>query len=129
MSQENVELVRRLLWAFENDAESFKSMVAAEHVWFPFEDNHSPNYGIDGAMRTRSEWLDAWDEVHSDLEEVVDEGENVVASVRVTGRGKTSGANVDVRIYFHFKVRGGKVVYTFEYQDKAEALEAAGLSE
>jgi ketosteroid isomerase-like protein len=44
------------------------------------------------------------------------------------GRGKTSGAKVDVRIHFHFKVQNGKVVYTFEYEDKAEALEAAGLA-
>jgi ketosteroid isomerase-like protein len=129
MSRENVETVRRLLWAFENDPDVFASMFTPESVWFPIEDNHTPTYGIEGAMRTRTQWLDAWDEVHSDLEGVIDEGENVVASVHLTGRGKMSGANVDLRIHFHFKVRDGKVVYAFEYEDKADALEAAGLSE
>jgi ketosteroid isomerase-like protein len=129
MSQENVEVVRRLLWAFENDADAFESMLTPESVWFPFEDNHTPTYGVEGAIRTRRQWLDAWDEVRSDLEDVVDEGENVVASVHVTGRGKMSGAKVDVRIHFHFKIRDGKVVYTFEYEEKAASLQAAGLSD
>jgi ketosteroid isomerase-like protein len=129
MSRENVEIVRRMMWAFENDADAFKSFLSPDGVWFPFEDNHSPTYGIEGAMRVRTQWLDAWDEVRSEIEEVVAEHDNVVASVHIVGRGKASGAEVDVRIHFHFKVRDGKVVYTFEYLDKSEALEAAGLSE
>jgi ketosteroid isomerase-like protein len=47
--------------------------------------------------------------------------------VHLTGRGKTSGAKVDVRVHFHLKVRDGKIVYVYEHLDKAEALEAAGL--
>ena len=128
MSEESIEVVRRAIWAFENDAELFKSMQTSESVWFPFEDNHSPSYGIEGAMRIRSQWLDAWDEYRSEIEDVVAEGEDVVVSLHVNGRGKTSGVPVDVRIHFHFKVRDGKVVYTYEYLDKAAALEAAGLA-
>jgi hypothetical protein len=29
----------------------------------------------------------------------------------------------------HFRLRDGRVVYVFEHQEQAEALEAAGLSE
>jgi ketosteroid isomerase-like protein len=129
MAQENVEVVRQMLWAFENDADAFESLLSPDGVWFPFEDNHSPTHGIDGAMKTRRRWLDAWDEVRTDLEDVAAKDENVVASVHMIGRGKASGVEVDVRIHFHFKVRDGKVVYTFEHLDKAQALEAAGLSE
>jgi len=103
-------------------------MLTPESVWFPFEDNHTPTYGIEGARRTGNRCLDAWAEVRSDLEDLVDEGENVVATIHLTGRGKLSGANVDVRIHFHFKVRDGKIVYTYEYEEKAAALEAAGLT-
>jgi ketosteroid isomerase-like protein len=129
MAQENVEVVRQMLWAFENDADAFESLLSPDGVWFPFEDNHSPTHGIDGAMKTRRRWLDAWDEVRTDLEDVAAKDENVVASVHMIGRGKASGVEVDVRIHFHFKVRDGKVVYTCEHLDKAQALEAAGLSE
>ena len=79
-------------------------------------------------MRTRAQWLDAWDDARSDAEDVVGEGENVVATTHLTGRGKTSGAKVDVRTHFHFKARGGRVFHVYEYEDKTAALEAAGLS-
>jgi len=40
-----------------------------------------------------------------------------------------SGVEVDLRVYQHFKLRDGKIVYCYEYADRSEALEAAGLSE
>jgi hypothetical protein len=46
MSQENVELVRRMFWAFDNDADEWQNMLSPELVWFPVEDNHTPSYGI-----------------------------------------------------------------------------------
>jgi len=49
--------------------------------------------------------------------------------MHLTGRGKMSGVEVDLRIYFHFKLRDGKIVYVYEYDDRGEALEVAGLSE
>jgi hypothetical protein len=47
----------------------------------------------------------------------------------LTGRGVRSGVEVDLRVYQHFKLRDGKIVYLYEYADRGEALEAAGLSE
>jgi ketosteroid isomerase-like protein len=64
----------------------------------------------------------------SDLEEVVEEGDNVVALVHLTARGTGSGVEVDVRFYAQFKVRNGKVICVFDHEDRAAALEAAGLS-
>jgi ketosteroid isomerase-like protein len=55
--------------------------------------------------------------------------DSVVACLHLTGRGKASGVEVDLRIYGHFKVRDGKIVYLYEYADRSEALEAAGLRE
>ena len=128
MSEDNLELVRRLLWAFDNDGNAWRQMLSPELVWFPFETNHTPSYGIENAMRTREQWQDAWDDARSDAEDIVGGGENVVASVHLSGSGRTSGAKVDIRIHFHFKARDGKVFYVYEYEDKAAALEAAGLS-
>jgi ketosteroid isomerase-like protein len=56
-------------------------------------------------------------------------GENVLAAVRIRGRGRRSGIPVDNRVYLHFKVRNGKIVYCYEYESRDEALEAAGLRE
>ena len=56
-------------------------------------------------------------------------GENVVGTLQLSGRGKGSGVEVNLRVYPHRKVRDGRVFYSFEYPDRASALEAAGLRE
>jgi ketosteroid isomerase-like protein len=129
MPQENVEVVQRWIAAFEADADAFEDTLDPEIEWFPFESNHTPSRGIEGAMGIREGWLDAWDEMLADLEDVAERGDHVVASVHVTGRGRTSGIEVDVRLHLHFKFRAGKIVYIYEHEDKAAALAAAGLSE
>jgi ketosteroid isomerase-like protein len=125
MSQENVELVRTWLESFTDDADAFRDTLHPDLKWFPFEENHTPSYGIDGGMQIRSRWLDAWDEMEAELEGIVDEGDSVVASIRIRGRGKASGAAVDVRLHMLFRVRDGKVVHLYEHTDKAAALKAA----
>ncbi len=129
MSQENIDLVRRWVWAFENDRDAFRDTLHPEIEWRPFEESHTPSHGHEGALRIRDEWLATWDEHRIELEEVVDKGDSVVASLHVTARGGASGVEVDVRLYGHFKVRDGRVVYLYEHEDKAEALEAAGQRE
>jgi ketosteroid isomerase-like protein len=116
MSLENANAVtRRWLWAFENDTDAFRDTLHPEIEWFPFEDDHSPSYGVDGHR--------------IDLEELIERGDSVVASIHVTARGKTSGVEVDARLHLHFAVREGKVVYVFEHADRAAALEAVRLRE
>jgi ketosteroid isomerase-like protein len=129
MSQENVEIVRRWLRAFENDGDAFRTLTHPEMEWAPIEENHTVSHGLDGAMRLRNGWLDAWAGHRLDVEKVVDTGENVVASLHITARGKGSGVEVDLRIHGHFKVRDGKVSYLFEHEDHAEALKAVGIAE
>ena len=133
MSQEEVEIrnevVRRWIWAFENDTDVFRGSLHPEIEWFPIEENLTPTYGVEGAMRLRNQWLDTWDEHRIDVEEVIEEGDSVVVLAPVTARGRTSGVEVGLRLYYQFKVRDDKVVYLFEHEDRATALKAAGLSE
>jgi hypothetical protein len=53
------------------------------------------------------------------MEEVVEEGDNVVVLVHITARGKASGVEVDVRFFAQIKVRDGNVVYIFDHDDRA----------
>jgi ketosteroid isomerase-like protein len=80
-------------------------------------------------MRIRSHWLESWEDQEIDLEQFVSQGGNVVVTCHVTARGRGSGIEVDTRLHFHFRLRDGKVVHIYEHLDRAEALEAAGLSE
>src|ERR671931_1314238 len=129
MSQGNVELVQRWMASFDSDADAFRDTLHPEIEWFPFEDNHRPSHGIEGGLRIREHWLESWDELRASLEGVVDQGDDVLASIHVTARGRGSGIEVDTRLHLHFKVRDEKIVYIYEHTDRRKALEAAGLSE
>ncbi|HEY7152287.1 MAG TPA: nuclear transport factor 2 family protein, partial [Solirubrobacterales bacterium] len=83
----------------------------------------------EAAIRVRRSWLENWEGHQMDVEEVKDGADSVVACMHLTGRGKMSGVEVDFRVYMHFKLRDGKVVYCYEYADRGEALEAAELRE
>jgi ketosteroid isomerase-like protein len=130
MSEENVKVVRRSIEAFvADDAAAFRDTLHPELEWRPFEESHSPSYGHEGAVRLMRQWLDTWSEHRFDVEDVIDGGDDVLATVRITGRGKASGIEVNVRLYLHCKLRDGRIAYLYEYEDEAEALKAAGLSE
>jgi ketosteroid isomerase-like protein len=53
----------------------------------------------------------------------------VVVTARHRGRGRESGVTVDARFYVVYRLRDGKVIRADEFSGRAEALEAAGLSE
>jgi ketosteroid isomerase-like protein len=73
--------------------------------------------------------VDTWHDHRHDVEEVIEDGDDVVASVHIKARGRASGVEVDVRFYAQIKVRDGKVAYIYDHDHRAAALEAAGLSD
>ena len=123
----NEDLVRRWAWAFVNDTDAFLELTHPEIEWAPWEENNTVFHGLEGAMQIRDEWLASFDAPQVEIEEVLEHGDEVVSTVHITGRGKGSGAAVDVRLYTHSRLRDGKAVYMFEYVDRAEALKAAGI--
>src|SRR3954454_23057854 len=64
MSQENVEVVKAWLLAFEEDRDAFSALTHPAIEWMPFEDTHTPTRGVDGALRIRDGWLDAPTSLH-----------------------------------------------------------------
>jgi ketosteroid isomerase-like protein len=56
-------------------------------------------------------------------------GDRVFQAVTGRGRGKRSKANFEQPVWFVTTVRDGLAVRVETYVDRAEALEAAGLSE
>jgi ketosteroid isomerase-like protein len=133
MSEENVvvrnEVVRRFLSAFENDSDAFRATLHPEIEWYPIEENRTPTKGVEAAMWNRNAWLDTWDEYQQDVEEVIEDGDDVVLLVHITARGAASGVEANVRFYAQIKVRDGKIIYIYDHEDRDDALEAAGLRE
>ena len=61
--------------------------------------------------------------------ELIDAGEQVIASVRISGRGKASGAPVALTLISVSSLRDGMAYRIRNPSPMAAALEAAGLRE
>jgi ketosteroid isomerase-like protein len=139
MSQEreNVEIVwgvidgRRVEATEPNRAEAFVERLDPE---IEFEED--PSFPEAGVYRGRTELLRYFRNFTAEFEQFVFEVEDmkvagedgVLVSFRQTGRGKGSGAEFDFQSAWLFTVREDRVVRIRSYLDRAEALEAAGLS-
>jgi uncharacterized protein len=131
MSQENVEIVRRAFDALvSGDIDAFLGALDPEVEWKQVEDPQ-PRHGHTGVGEAIAQWVEMWDDPQFEAEEYLDGGDHVVLLMRLTGRGKGSGADVAMSSYHVFTVRGGKIVRMYEFgpAKRAEALEAAGLRE
>jgi ketosteroid isomerase-like protein len=62
-------------------------------------------------------------------EELIDAGEQVISVVTRHARGRASGVEVERPFALLWTLREGKVIRVVWFLDRAEALEAAGLSE
>jgi hypothetical protein len=60
---------------------------------------------------------------------LLDVGDKVIASVRISGRGKSSGAPVELTLFSVSTFRNGLAYRMRNYATMSEALEAAGLSQ
>ncbi len=134
MSQENVEVMRAAFEAIrDHDGEAFRRLYDPEIEW----EDVSGLWGDWGTRRGLSDvrdafrnWFEAFEEdVDFELESIADAGDQVISSVRVRARGRSSGLVVNQLIHFVSTVRGGRAVRIRAYREQAEALEAAGLSE
>jgi uncharacterized protein len=126
MSRENVEVVRAVFEAYSSSA-SPQQHLASEVVWNPADE--SPQAGIDAALAYMERWETEWQDLKTIPEEFIDGGESVFTTTHFSGRGRGSGIEVDVRLYEVWALRDGKIVRMDEFINRADALEAAGLSD
>jgi uncharacterized protein len=131
MSQENVEIVRRiydayLLGDFETSLALMDAEVELDVSIRPEGKVYRGHEGVAEALRT---WTGTWEAFRMELEELIDAGDHVIGVEQQSGRGRTSGVPLS-EVYFSVWTLGdGKVTRIAWFQDRAMALEAAGLSE
>ena len=132
MSQENVEIVRGIHDEWERGNLRAGADLYDPHVVFiPRQDLPDPgrHLGPDGIRQWMRRWLEAWTDFSLTAEELIAVGESVIVRVRQRGTGKTSGAPVELTFFQVWTFRGRSVIRIEQFEAKAEALEAAGLSE
>src|SRR5688500_16870487 len=122
--------------AFKNSdwAASFEPV----HPEIEMDATRNPVEGLAGVYKGAAEvagfwrqWLEAWGGQSYTDEEFIDAGDRVVLWVPEHHlQGRSSGIEVDIPPYaWVMTLRDGKIVHAVLYLDKAQALEAAGLSE
>jgi ketosteroid isomerase-like protein len=130
MSQENVEIVRRMLTS-RRDYEAAFAETRSDLEWVVAKE-HPNSRTLRGHEEIRS-YFDEWDEMLEDIQYDVDDyretPNGVVAMGKVRGTGKGGGTPVVVPLMLVCVFEGDKVVRVEEYLDSAHALEAAGLRE
>jgi ketosteroid isomerase-like protein len=141
MSEENVEVVRKALAAFEpvmggeltlDDAAEFAD-PEIELIW------HDERTMPDQPQRLRgvAEILGFWEQLGSawidlaiePLESIEAPNDRVLTPARQSGRGRVSGVPIVTHPFIVWTLRDGKVRKMELFRHRAEALEAAGLSE
>jgi ketosteroid isomerase-like protein len=133
MSQENVEIVRRALDAFNR--RDLSALEAISHEDFKFVsvltavDTGGATFGGLRAFTSYFAAMDeTWEEWRVEDSEIFDAGDDGVATAfRIVGKGKNSGARVEHAIGVAYRFRQGKLSRMDSYLDPREALEAVGL--
>jgi ketosteroid isomerase-like protein len=137
MSQENVDRARKAYDALGlavrdgNLDAFFGEYVHSEIEWVPLEGapDTDVSYGKDAVRDRMMAMLDVMEEPQIEAEEIIDAGEKVVIAIRISGRGRGSGIDVEAHWFHVITERDKKAARIEWHRSREEALEAAGLSE
>ena len=140
MSEENVEIVRRLFDALHaglkrgDPGALFDSGTVAddlEFVPFPGLPGHPRRYrGRDGFIAFMQTWTEDFEDWSIEYERLIEVPDNrVVALTHQWATGKGSGVPVELHFGVVFEIEDGRVIRVLNFPDFAQALEAARPSE
>jgi ketosteroid isomerase-like protein len=132
MSQENVEVVRAAMEAFNRrDGEGFGAFLARDAEIVPVRAalEGTAYRGPDAAAQYCAAVDESWETLRWEVEEFRDGVGWVLVLGRIRGRGRDSGAEIDARAGWVALFRAGLVTNFHTYADRADALHAVGLRE
>jgi ketosteroid isomerase-like protein len=108
------------------DIDGTVAVLAPDAEWH--ESAALPDAGVfRGREAVRSflvQFLESWQELHQEVEEVVVEGDRAALMIHLRARGRGSGAEVDARYAHVWTVRDATGVRVDAYEDRDAALRA-----
>jgi ketosteroid isomerase-like protein len=132
MSEENVEIVRRMYDAFHS-GNADGALAHFDPDVLVDASRARPDGGMGQVHEQLSAivaaWMGTWDESREEITEVRDLGSQVLVLSVQHGRGKGSGVEVEAPYALLYDVHGAKITRVTMFPTQQEALEAAGLSE
>jgi len=126
-----VEIVRRVFEAFNRDGPEAALAGLAPDVEYhdlPDQPDAGLYHGHSGFLVAMAQFFGELEDYSVNLDGIIDHGARIVVGVRVSGRGKSSGARFEQRATGIWTLRNGFVVRVVWFRTREEALEAAGLS-
>jgi len=145
VSRENVALVRRLVPSPDADLVAlfrdggdtgplggvFASFFHAdcEFVGHILEGARSLYTGLSGFRDGWRDWLAPWASYRTEIEDMIDLGDDVAVLVRDYGRRTPGAPEVDTITAGVYTVREGKIARAEFYSHRSDALRAMGLEE
>jgi ketosteroid isomerase-like protein len=138
MSEENVELVRRLFTLWNRTSGVGVEVADLTGEFFdPDVEWHDQrelpgatvHHGIEEVWRHIAATQEALDYERTDLLELLDADPRVFAACCFHARGRSSGAPVDRDAFHVYSFHGVRIACVEIFGTRGEALEAAGLSE
>jgi ketosteroid isomerase-like protein len=134
MSQANVDVVRSIYEAAarRDDVTPFE-VYAEDIVWdvsnarralFAMKPIY---YGHEGVRQYWREMVSAFGEVDFEVEELMDADDQVLAVIREREVGRASGVPVETTHLALYTLTGGKVIQMRLFDDRQQAIKAAGL--
>ncbi len=129
MPQEEVEIVRRSLEAFDRDLDRVAELWDPDIDWRAIEgapDDVGVFTGHQAMRRYYEQWFETFDDLRVEIEELIDAADSVIAVIHVVARMRGSQAEVDMRLAIAYTVRNGLIVRGREFATREQAIEAAG---
>jgi len=130
MSTENVEFVRAAYdWGNRKRELDLADVIHPDFEWHTRADlpDAGVRKGYEGMVRLRAEWVEAFEDFHVELDELIDAGNCVIVVSRLCGRPRDGKQELDLRETQVWKLRDGKAVEVRAYLTRADALKAVGL--
>ena len=132
MSQGRVEAMRAAMAAFNRrDGEAFGAVFAEDAEIVPVRAavDGTVYRGPDAGAQYCAAVEEIWEDLRWEIEELREGGDWVLALGRIRGQGRHSGVDVDARAGWVARFRKGEVTNFHTFTDRADALDAVGLSE
>ncbi len=131
MSEENIEMVRAAIAAYNRGDRDAALKDAAPDSELDLSRALGPQHGIYGLKQIQRFWKEfdeSWQSIQIEPHKFIEVGDHVVVpwTMRTVGR---DGIEVEARVTWMFTIRGGAIKRISMYQEREEALEAAGLRE
>jgi ketosteroid isomerase-like protein len=131
MSQENVERLRQIYAAInDGDDEPLLDFLHPDFVYRTREElPGGGSYSAADLLSRLAELREIFRATRFDPEEFINCDKGVVVLVRGTGTGRVGGVPIDEHLFHVWKIEDAKARALCTYSNRAEALEAVGLSE